>query len=138
MLKDKMVEGKGNGQGGVVARRRRGQLAYLSGHAAEKAVATLYAAKGGVIAARNWRGKGGEIDIIAREGDCVVFIEVKKAASHALAAERLRQSQIGRLYIAAAEFLSGEPSGELTEARFDVALVDAMGRVEILENAIAA
>lgn len=124
--------------GSRIARQRRGSLAYLSGHAAEKSVANLYLAKGRTIAATNWRGKGGEIDIIAREGDCVVFIEVKKADSHDLAAQRLGQGQIARLYQAAAEFLSGEPAGELTESRFDVALVDAMGRIEILENAIAA
>jgi putative endonuclease len=124
--------------GKMTARQHRGRCSNLSGHAAEKSVADLYTAKGRTIAAMNWRGKGGEIDIIARDGERVVFIEVKKAASHALAAERLGRNQIARLYQAAAEFLSDEPAGELTEARFDVALVDALGRIEILENAIAA
>ena len=44
---------------------------------------------------------------------------------------------MARIYAAAEEFLGGEPTGQLTESRFDVALVDAMGRIEVLENAFA-
>ena len=29
------------------------------------------------IIERNWRGSGGEIDIVARDRDCLVFVEVK-------------------------------------------------------------
>jgi putative endonuclease len=46
--------------------------------------------------------------------------------------------QMARIASAAAEFLGHEPQGQLTPARFDVALVDACGSVEILENAFAA
>lgn len=91
-----------------------------------------------MITARRWRGQGGEIDIVARDGEGVIFIEVKAARTHARAAERLGRAQQLRIYEAAAEFLAGEPRGSLTEARFDVALVDATGRIEILENAFAA
>ena len=45
---------------------------------------------------------------------------------------------MARIYGAASEFLAGEPAGQLTEVRFDVALVDAVGRIEVLENAYAA
>ena len=40
--------------------------------------------------------------------------------------------------MAATEFLAGEPKGQLTDVRFDVALVDDKGRIEVLENAFAA
>lgn len=116
----------------------RGALAYQSGKAAEDSVARLYAGSGRVIAARRWRGRSGEIDLIAREGERVIFIEVKSARTHAQAAERLGPRQQGRIYGAAAEFLDREPKGSLTEARFDVALVDGTGRIEVLENAFAA
>ena len=36
------------------------------------------------------------------------------------------------------EFIGGEPAGQLTPVRFDLALVDGAGRIEILENAFAA
>lgn len=101
-------------------------------------MARFYQQSGRAIAGRRWRCQWGEIDLIAREGDRVVFIEVKKAATHAKAAERLGHRQIQRLFSAASVFLDGEPRRGLTEARFDVALVDATGRVEILENALAA
>ena len=65
----------------------------------------------------------------------VIFIEVKQSRSHDGAVEHLTQRQFARIYRAAAEFLGGEPAGELTEVRFDVALVDGTGRIEIIENA---
>jgi putative endonuclease len=120
------------------ARRRKGRIAFHSGRAAEEAVARHYDRCGAAIAASRWRGTAGEIDLVARDGAGVVFIEVKKAATHAEAAERLSRRQMDRIYAAASEFLEGEPRGQLTDCRFDVALVDASGRVEILEHAFGA
>ena len=115
-----------------------GLKGYLSGLAAEGAVARRYEAEGRPIAARRWRGKWGEIDLIAREGDTVVFVEVKQARTHDEAASHVTPWQMSRIRTAASEFLAGEPRGQLTEVRIDVALVDGYGRVEILENACAA
>jgi len=115
-----------------------GAVSYHAGLAAEDQVAQLYARSGRQVCARRWRGSAGEIDLIARNGAEVIFIEVKKSATHALAAEHLTPRQMTRIYNSASEFLAGEPAGQLTESRFDVALVDASGRVEILENAFAA
>lgn len=119
-------------------RSHRGAGANLGGKAAEDSVARLYERSGRPIAAQRWRGLSGEIDLIARDGAEVIFIEVKASSTHAEAAARLSLRQQGRIYGAAAEFLNGEPMGALTEARFDVALVDAVGRIEIIENAFAA
>ncbi|MGL6211310.1 MAG: YraN family protein [Paracoccaceae bacterium] len=115
-----------------------GRVSYLAGLAAEDQVATLYARAGHQIAARRWRGSCGEIDLIARDGADVIFIEVKKSKTHAQAAEHLTPRQIERICGAAAEFLGGEPRGQATDVRFDLALVDAMGRVELRENVLAA
>lgn len=117
------------------ARVRRGQLAALSGAMAEDTVARQLQAGGLRIVARRWRGKAGEIDLICRDGDCVVFVEVKQSATHAQAAQRLGAAQQARLCNAACEYVGGLPTGQLTEMRFDVALVDALGRVEMLQNA---
>nr|WP_245514058.1 YraN family protein [Antarcticimicrobium luteum] len=97
-----------------------------------------YERRGFAIDRRRWRGRGGEIDLIARHGGGVVFIEVKSARDFATAAERLGARQMRRLYTAASEFLEGEPAGQLTEARFDVALVDGRGAYQIVENAFGA
>ena len=113
-----------------------GSMSYHAGVAAEEAVARLYVASGHAIAARRWRGRGGEIDVIAETACQTIFVEVKKADTHAQAAERLGPRQIGRLQDAAGEYMGTLPDGMLSDVRFDVALVDAMGRVEVLENAL--
>jgi putative endonuclease len=106
--------------------------------AAEDQVARLYSGSGMPVCARRWRGHTGEIDIIARDGDRVVFIEVKQSCTHSEAASHLSPWQMQRIWNTAEEFLAGEPQGALTDVRIDVALVDGMGRIEILQNAYAA
>ena len=108
---------------------------HYTGLAAEDIVASDYARRGRRIANRRWRGHGGEIDLIVREGARVVFVEVKKSRSFARAAERLTRRQMDRIYASAAEFLGGEPAGQLTDVRFDLALVDGRGDLRIIENA---
>lgn len=118
-------------------RARRGAIAHRNGLAAEDIVAREYSRRGRPIAHRRWRGTGGEIDLIAREGDRVVFVEVKSAANFDKAILSVRQRQIDRIFATAGEFLDGEPGGSLTDIRFDLALVDRSGGLRILENAFA-
>jgi putative endonuclease len=113
-------------------------VSYHAGLSAEDQVARDYERRGFPVAARRWRGKGGEIDLIVRDGDGFVFIEVKKSRSHARAAERLSQRQMQRLFDAASEFLGLCETGLNTPSRFDVALIDAQGHIEIVENALCA
>lgn len=111
-----------------------GIRSHMAGLAAEDAVARHYDLAGRAICARRWRGQAGEIDLIAREGETVVFIEVKQSRSHDEAALHLTQGQFRRIYDAAAEFLAGEPMGQATDVRFDLALVDGQGRIELREG----
>ena len=113
-----------------------GAVAHRAGLAAEAQVAADYARRGMATAALRWRGCAGEIDLVARSGAEVIFVEVKKSRSFAAAAARVSPRQIRRLLAAAGEFLDGEPLGSLTPMRFDVALVDVHGRIEVLENAL--
>lgn len=115
-----------------------GARSYQAGLAAEGLVERVYQRNGLQICARRWRGSSGEIDLVARDGAEVIFIEVKQSRTHAMAAEHLSPRQIARIHGAAAEFIGGEPAGQLTPVRFDVALVDGQGRIEILQNAFAA
>lgn len=116
--------------GKAAARARRGALAYHAGHAAEDQIVRRYEAVGCEVLERRWRGKAGEVDLIVRDGASIVFVEVKKAATHADAAERLGRRQMYRICRAACEY-----AGLSAEMRFDAALVDDAGRVEVLENA---
>ncbi len=115
-----------------------GSTSYHAGLAAEDGVARHYARSGRPVLARRWRGKGGEIDVIAQDGDDTIFIEVKRSDTHAAAALRVSDRQIRRLFDCAGEYMGTLPNGMNSSVRFDVALVDAMGRIEIIENALAA
>ena len=85
--------------------------------------------------AHRWRGAAGEVDLIFEREGALAIVEVKAAADFARAAESLSARQMGRIMAAAAEYLAGMPLGQATELRFDVALVDGQGRVEVLEAA---
>jgi putative endonuclease len=117
------------------ARRDRGRLAALSGAMAEDSVHRQYLKNGAVLRASRWRGKAGEIDLIFQDGDDLVFVEVKKAATHAIAGERLRPAQMARICRAACEYCDVFGLGSAVPMRFDAALVDQSGRVELIENA---
>mgnify|MGYP004712328407 CR=1 FL=1 len=102
---------------------------YHAGLAAEEIVVRHY---GLPVAARRWRGPVGEIDLILRDGARVIFVEVKAGRN---AARALGPAQIARIRASALAFLGGEPLGQRTECRFDVALVTD-GRVEVIANLI--
>ncbi len=51
------------------------------GHRGEDLAVAFLFAKGYRILTRNWRIKAGEIDIIAQDGDTLVFCEVKSRSS---------------------------------------------------------
>ncbi|MCZ0961800.1 YraN family protein [Paracoccus benzoatiresistens] len=117
------------------ARRARGRLAHLSGAMAEESVARSLEGRGMTILARRWRGKSGEVDLICRAGQCLVFVEVKQSGSHEEAAQKLGLAQQGRIMRAALEYCDKEGHAPVPELRFDAALVDRHGRIEILEGA---
>lgn len=116
-------------------RKSRGRTSQLAGDAAEQRIARDYERRGYSVARRRWCGEAGEIDLITRDADGLVFVEVKKSRDFDRAAESLQPRQMHRISAAAQEFLAGEPAGQLTNIRFDVALVDAHGQFQILENA---
>lgn len=87
----------------------------------EKAVEYL-TAKGYLIIKRNFRCRIGEIDIIAKQNDIVVFVEVKyrKTASFGYPEEAVSFSKQKIIRKVAEFFLAGEQLSLDTECRFDV------------------
>jgi putative endonuclease len=77
----------------------------------------------------------GEIDLVVRDGDAVVAVEVKRARTLDAAAGRLSRRQMDRLCAALALFCEGQPADTPAGRRLDLALVDGMGRVAVRENA---
>ena len=120
---------------GLIRKREAGRRAYLSGDSAERSVIADYQRHACNLLETRWRGQAGEIDLIVRDGPTYVFCEVKKARRFDIAMSRLRPAQMRRIYSAAEEFLGTVPEGLLAEVRFDLALVDERGAIEIVQNA---
>ena len=79
-----------------------------------------------IVARRHVSGRGlgaGEIDIVARRGSRLAFVEVKARPTLAQAAEAVGRHQRRRLGRAAAAFLARRPELAGLAARFDVMLV---------------
>jgi len=96
------------------------------GVAAEAIAADFLAQRGLTIVGRNYRCRAGEIDIIARDGGTLVFIEVRMRSSRAYggAAESITYRKRRRLRLAAEHYLArlrSEPP-----CRFDAILLDAL------------
>ena len=119
-------------------RVNRGRTAYHAGLSAEAQVAAHYVRQGYTLLAERWRAGRGELDLVFERGGAVVFVEVKKSRSFERAVAQLGAAQVQRLLLTAEQFLGTRAEGALTPSRFDVALVDHVGRIETLENALAA
>jgi putative endonuclease len=111
---------------------------YLSGKAAEDRVLAAYLDQGHRLVCRRWRGPGGEIDLVLAKAGEIIFVEVKSSRSFAQAALRLSARQIARLLASAEAGLGFFKAGSLTPMRFDVALVDARGQIDVIPNALMA
>jgi len=107
------------------------------GEQAEALAADFLLGKGLRIAARNYRCRHGEIDLIAREGTTVVFVEVRSRASEAYggAAASITAAKRGKLLKTARHYLAG--ISPLPPCRFDAVLVTGdPPRIEWIRNAI--
>ena len=102
-----------------------------AGRAAEDLAARFLDAWGLRVVARNFRTRRGEIDLVARDGATLVFVEVRfrRSASHGGAAESITPAKQARLIAAAQVYLlrqRGDPP-----CRFDAILLDALDPARI-------
>lgn len=119
----------------TIARQRTGQIA-------EQLVADRLAAAGWKILARNARTRHGELDIVARDGRALVFVEVKAGRAGAafgperpvLAVDHRKQRRIRKL--ATAWMAQHRDLPPYTQIRFDAVGVtfDRSGRVVDYEH----
>jgi len=99
------------------------QVAFRLGISAESRAAAYLIAKGYRIVARRWRSPVGEVDIIARRKQVLIFVEVKARASFDDAAESVTERQQRRIAAAAAAWLGQHPEEANSDIRFDAVLV---------------
>ncbi|MCF8200311.1 MAG: YraN family protein [Sulfuritalea sp.] len=109
------------------------------GAAAEQLAADFLLRKGLSVTERNFRVRGGEIDLICRDGKTTVFVEVRLRSSKDFggAAASITASKQARLILAARHWLLRH--GE-TPCRFDCVLLDELEsrNIEWLRDAFAA
>ncbi len=102
----------------------------------ERLAAERLQASGFAVLARNVRVKSGEIDIVARDGADVVFVEVRtRRAMPGTAAETLTAPKLERMWRCAMEYC--ESSGDDPEqVRLDLVSIDLRddGRIGAIEH----
>ena len=99
---------------------RRGEA-----HWAERLARRHLEGLGWAILAANYVVRGGELDLVARDGDTVVFVEVRqrRSARHGHPAETLDRGKRVRWRRAALRYLARELGEPDAPARFDAVLV---------------
>jgi putative endonuclease len=110
-----------------------------SGARAERLAAAFLTARGLTIVARNVRSRFGEIDLVARDGDTLVFVEVRMRRSAAFggAAESITAAKRTRLVAAAESYLA--TLDHAPPCRIDAVLLDGLegARIEWLKDVVA-
>jgi putative endonuclease len=97
------------------------------GRFGEQVAADTLTRAGLTVVERNWRCRDGEIDIVARDGDALVFVEVKTRSSTAcgIPAAAVDARKVARLRRLAVRWLAEHRDSEQfwSTIRFDVVSV---------------
>ncbi len=98
----------------------------VAGARAEALAAEFLAARGLRIVKRNFRIRRGEIDLIARDGATLVFVEVRlrRHQSFGGAAASITRAKSARMTAAAQAYIA--TLGTLPPCRFDAVLLDGL------------
>lgn len=110
----------------------RATAARGDGAIAERLAARFLERHGLTVLARNYRCRGGEVDLICRERRVLVFVEVRlrRNASHGGAAASITTSKQGRIARAAQHYLLAHRGSE-ADCRFDCILLDELSETAI-------
>ena len=89
---------------------------------------------------RNWRSVHGEVDVVARDGDCIVICEVKTRRSSGFGepVEAVTFAKAMRLRRLAAAYLAGHGAGApVSQVRVDVVgILCRPGRPAVLRHVV--
>jgi putative endonuclease len=99
------------------------------GRTAEERACRHLEGMGFAVMARNYRSGDGEIDIVARKGDLLVFVEVRSREDAAFGSpeETVGPRKRRRVIAAARRYLSQVSPASWREARFDVIAIEGTG-----------
>ena len=105
------------------------------GRRAEQVAAWFLHLKGFAILAERYKTAVGEIDLIARRGGLLVFVEVKQRRHEDDASSAVTPRQQARISNAAEAYLQQFPSLAVLDCRFDVIAVDRAGAPRHIQDA---
>lgn len=109
--------------------------AYHIGLAAERTVARHYQRTGHEWLEHRWRSERGEIDLIMHKEEIgFLFIEVKQSKTWDTATAHFYGKQFQRIQNAALDYLAHHSKPINTLMRFDLAVVNRLGAVHIIDN----
>ena len=100
-----------------------GKISVLRGRAAEYRAKKYLQKKGLRFIAANYRSRDGEIDLIMRDQDVLVFVEVRcrQNARYGQALESIDEAKVNKIIATAERYLLAiGPEGEDLNARFDI------------------
>ena len=123
--------------GKIRGRSKRQRLAHRFGTQAERLAVLYLKAKGYRILATRYRVRAGEIDIIARSGGTIVFVEVKRRRALEEALHALLPRQQTRIIRAAEHWLAENNLALSTDCRFDMIVFSAYLVPHHITNAFA-
>jgi putative endonuclease len=106
-----------------------------AGSDAEALAARHLARQGLQVIERNYRCRGGEIDLVCRDGATLVFVEVRLRFSRSFggAAASITATKQEKLLTTARQYLA--QLGRDVPCRFDAVLIDGAGHIEWLRDA---
>ena len=109
-----------------------------SGRLAEDLAARFLERHGLAVVARNFRCRGGELDLVCRDANTLVFVEVRlrRNAAYGGAAESITARKQRRVVLAARHYLATHRQSERA-CRFDCVLLDGE-KIDWLRDAFAA
>lgn len=108
------------------------------GQRGEDAAARFVEKRGLTILTRNFHCRGGEIDLVCRDGKTLVFVEVRLRgkASHGGAGASITATKQSRIVLAAQHYLARH-NGFDADCRFDCILIDGQ-EIEWIRDAFSA
>ena len=101
---------------------------HTEGRRAEDLAARFLSQQGLLILEKNYRLRGGEVDLIAKDGSVLVFVEVRYRASEAFggASESITHQKQQKIIRAASYYLARLPKTPV--CRFDCLLFDSLAK----------
>lgn len=106
----------------------------MKGAGAEARAAAHLEGLGRVVVARNYRIPGGEIDLVSRDGEVLVFTEVRqrRSARFGGAAESVTPRKLALMHRAALSYLTREHGRDDLPCRLEVLTIDGPAETGVL------